>query len=167
MCDPLSITLGAVSLAGVASNAIGQHKAKKANDREAEKAYRQNINDLNARSAEEIIASTAQENAVAKQAQSSAALARVSAAEAGVTGASVDAQQHTIEADQGAANTAIEQNLTATLRQIDRMKRGQLSELASRKNAVQDVDPLALGLQIGGVGLDAFSRFLIKKPKVG
>jgi hypothetical protein len=168
MCDPVSITVGAISLAGGAVNAVGPARANPANDREAQKAFRQNVNDLDARAAEERVAALAQQNAVDRQAQSSAALARVAAAEAGVTGNSVAAQQQSIEADQGRANEAINQNLDATLRQIERMKRGQLSTLQGRENAVQGPSALGVGVQLAGIGADAFTQFLIRRsPKVG
>ena len=167
MCDPLSITMGVVSLAGVGLDAAGKAKAKKENKKEAKRAFQQNIADLNARAAEEEIAALSQRNALARQAQNAAALARVSAAAGGVEGATVDAQQHVIAGDLGRADAAITENLDATLRQIERARRGQIDLKESREHSVAGPNPLGVGVQLAGVGLDIWSRLLINKPKIG
>lgn len=170
MCEPTSIAIASlvISSAGVGLNAHAQNQASKANKREAKRAFKQTYADLSARAVEERIAAAAEENAANRQAASAVSLARVSAAESGVAGQSADAIANTIEGDRGRYVTAVKQNLGSTLTQIERAKAGQLSLQQSRINSVQPANPFLAGLQIAGLGLDAYSTYLGQRtPKGG
>lgn len=160
----IGLTLAA---AGIGLNAKGQSKSDKANKKAAADAFRQSHADLSARGVEERIAAISNQNAINRQAASAAALARVSAGEAGVTGTTAEEVEHDIEFDRGTALSNVGAGLTANLAQLDRAKRGEMSLMHSRMNATNGPSPWLTGLQLAGAGVDFASLLLNQKPTSG
>lgn len=104
-------------------------------------------------------------NAIDRQGQSQDALARVSAGEAGVAGASVDALAGDLAAQAANAKIITQRNLDMTIAQIQEQKRGIATEAKNRINGAQPASNLALGLDVLGTGLSfASSRIAQKAP---
>lgn len=100
-----------------------------------------------------------------RQARMADAEARVSAGEAGVAGASVDALLGDIGRQDAEYKTATDINLNNTLDQLEAEKRGIRVQAENIKAGVAAPSPLALGVGLAGAGLN-FASFLIQRqPK--
>jgi hypothetical protein len=99
-----------------------------------------------------------------RQARKADALARVSAGEAGVTGASVDALVNDISAEASAFKVAQEQNLDMTITQLQREKVSEQAQARNRINSVPAANPFATGLTIAGMGLDFAAGQISRRP---
>jgi hypothetical protein len=92
-----------------------------------------------------------------RSARSTAALARVSAGEAGVTGISVEALLGDIDRKQGEYNATADRNLGQILDQLNREKVSGRTVAQQRIQNVQPASPFATGIAIAGAGLGFWS----------
>lgn len=168
MCDALTIIAGASLALSAGSQVAAAGAQNKASRQNREAAIRARNEDFRALGLQEVqIQDAAQESIMAthRQAQQAEALARVSAGEAGVSGASVEAIIGDIAAQAGRATVNTERNLDASIRQIQQEKRGTAAGAQSRINAVQPANPFAVGLGIGAQALDfAANQIKIRTP---
>lgn len=99
-----------------------------------------------------------------RQAREADAVARVSAGEAGVTGASVDALLGDLTAKASAFKRVQERNLSMSLAQIEREKAGARTQAINQINGVPTVNPVSTALSIAGSGLDLWSTLKLRQP---
>jgi hypothetical protein len=168
MCDPLTIIeVGSLAL-GVGSTIAGanaQNKAAKQNRAAAIAARNEEFRALGLQ--EQQVEDAAQQSIMAahRTAVNAEAQTRVSAGEAGVAGASVQAILADISSQDSAFKVQTERNVKATTTQIQQEKRGVAAGAQSRINAVQPASPLATGLTIVSAGLDfAANQIKIRTP---
>ncbi len=174
MCVPVAavplIAVGAKFVAdagaAIADHAAQQHTHEK-NKSESLRALRETWADIQARQVEEQEAGAQSIMSIDRQARQSDALARVSAGEAGVAGASVDALLGTLEGDQGRARFIAGRNQEMTQGQLEREKRGAASTAVSRINAAPPANPFLTGLRIAGAGVNAGADYFGRLPKIG
>jgi hypothetical protein len=102
-----------------------------------------------------------------RQARSADAVARVSAGEAGVAGASVDAIIGDISRQASEFKTTQERNLDMTIAQLQQEKVGAKSTAQNRINAVPKANPFATGLQIATAGVNFGNVLISRKPSRG
>ncbi len=167
MCDPVTIIAGA-SLAIEAGSAVvgasAQNKASKANAAAATTAMHDTWKSLSLRETQE--QDTTQQTIMQadRQARSADAVARVSAGEAGVAGASVDALAGDISAQASAFKVTQGRNLDMTIAQLQQEKVAAKSAAQSRINSVPGANPFATGLQIATAGVNFANTIVSRKP---
>lgn len=122
--------------------------------------------DLSARESEERQAAAAEIEEGQRQARQASSEVRVSAAEAGVAGMSVDALLGDIERDQAVHQSSVTDNLTISIDQLQRMRMGASADTANRVRSVPSASPWLTGLKIAGAGLDLAAGLKARKPKV-
>lgn len=167
MCDPLTIIAGAslaISVGSEIAHSAGQNKAAKANKAAAEQSLNVDLNVLSDRKVEEQQASSLTIMQADRQARTADAMTRLSAGEAGVAGASVDALTGDIDAQLAQFKSTEKANLDLTLKQIDRQAAGASALAQSRINGVQSANPFATSLAIAGHGVDFANTIRQKKP---
>lgn len=168
MCDPVTIMAGAglaTSIVGdIAGNEAQAKRAKQAKA-SAEVSAQQQIGQLSLRAEQEQESTGLSIVQADRQARMADAQARVSAGEAGVKGASVDAILTDIQRQDDEFNTSANINLTNEQEQIDAEKQGVRAQEQNQINSVPEPSDLATGLQIAGQGLNFASDVLIRRPK--
>lgn len=166
MCEPTAIALGSLIIgsASAAAQHGAQASASRANRRAAIAAMREASKDISLLQAQQTQASSRTIFEVDRQARSTAALARVSAGEAGVTGMSVEALLGDIDRKLGEFKTAEHKNLNMALKQLEREKLSGRTVAQGRIAAVPPPSPFALGLQIGAQGLSFWTGQIARKP---
>lgn len=167
MCDPGTIIAGASLAIGTGSaiaNAKAQDKASKANAENARQALMESWKDISLQEVQQQDATALTIMQADKQARKADALARVSAGEAGVAGASVDALLGDLSAEASAFKMTQEKNLDMTIAQLQREKISGRTVAQNRINAVPGSNPFATGLTIAGQGLDFVSNIISRKP---
>lgn len=102
-----------------------------------------------------------------RQARAIDAMARVSAGEAGVAGASVDALLDLNERDRLTALVNTKKNTAGTLEQLDREALGIDANARNRIAQVQKPSWVRTGLAIGGGGLNGASSYMGSMPSGG
>jgi hypothetical protein len=158
------VALGLIgALAGFAlqgASALASHDAqadqRRANARNALRAYRMNIADLGerARQAEQ---SAAQEFGLyERQGTAAASTGAAAAAEAGVAGSTVTGLLQKYAMETRAAQSAVAASLDNTMGELGRRAEGAFVEYQGRLAGVPAPSGLATGLQIAGAGLDLF-----------
>jgi len=159
---PAAILAGvqaAVSIGG----AITGHAARQREADRSEEATRQALRlqsrDLTIRGIEEVQAAAQARSQAERQAQVATGSAQVSAASAGVRGASVDALVSDISGDLGRVYQSIDFNTVTALDQIQRMREGAELEAQSRLNSIERPSLLQTLLRVGAGGLDAYSTY--------
>lgn len=161
MCDPAT-AIAATSLALGAGSAIASAKAQdklaKQNAADAIRARNEDFRALGLQEAQQQDATQVSIAQAHRTAVNADAVARVSAGEAGVAGASVQAILADISAQESAFKTQALRNEGATIAQLQQEKRGAAAGAQSRINAVQPSNPLAVGLTIGAGALDFASN---------
>lgn len=167
MCEPATIIAGA-GLALGAGSAIAQHKAQanaaKANKQAAMEAMTENWRALSLQEVQAEESTSQSILQVERDSRVAAGLARVSAAEAGVEGASVEALLADFGRSEGEFKVIARKNLEAEIDQLQEQKRGATATAQSRIAAVPNPNPFALGLQIGATALDFASSRIKSKP---
>lgn len=157
MCDPVT-AIAAGSLVIGAGSAIAQHKAQakasKANEAATLASMRESWTDIGIMQVQEGEAAAMTVFEADRQARGAKALAAVSAGEAGVSGASVEALLGDIDRKAGEFKTAEKRNLENTLIQLQREKVSQRTVAQGRIASVPRPNAFATGLTIAGLGLD-------------
>jgi len=170
VCDPVTIIAGA-SLAIEAGSSIAgasaQNKASKANKAAAQQAMQDTWKDISLREVQEQDATSLTIMQADRQARSADAVARVSAGEAGVSGASVDALIGDISAQASTFKVTQERNLDMTISQLQREKVSAKNVAQNRINAVPRANPFATGLQIASAGVTFADKIVSRKPSKG
>lgn len=168
MCDPVT-ALAAATFAVDAGSAIVEHNAQsqksKANKNNALDAFSANIKALDTRETQEKDASAQTIMQADRQARAADALAKVSAGEAGVAGASVDAVLANLTRQKNTFDVSEKENLGNKISQIEQQKTGVGADAQSRINAVPPPNPFLEALQIGQAGLNFGSTIVGNRPK--
>lgn len=166
MCDPTALAIGSLVIG--AGSSVASHKAQndasKANEKEAKRAMREASKDISLQQVQQQDASARTIYEVDRQARSSKALARVSAGEAGVSGASVEALLGDIDRKMGEFKTAEARNLDLVIDQLQREKVSGRQVAQSRIAQVPKASPFTLGLQIGAEAISFYSGQIDRKP---
>lgn len=170
MCEPATIIAGA-SLAIGAGSAVASHKAQakaaKANETNALQAMTESWKDISLQEVQQQDATALTIMHIDRQSRKADALARVSAGEAGVAGASVDAFLGDLSAEASAAKITEGRNLDMTLAQLQREKVSGRTVAQNRINAVPAPNLFATGLTIAGLGVDFAKTIVARKPPKG
>lgn len=170
MCDPGTIIAGA-SLAIGTGSAVVQHKAQakaaKANEANAVQSMVESWKDISLQEVQQQDATALTIMQSDRAARKADALARVSAGEAGVAGASVDAFLGDLSAEASAFKMTQERNLNMTTAQLQREKISGRSVAQNRINAVPAPNLFATGLTIASQGLDFATKIVSRKPSKG
>jgi hypothetical protein len=148
----------AVAIGGAIVGHNAQNKAAKTNEAAAKAAEVNTVNTLSARGRQEVDAAGKTIMQIDRETRTADAQARVSAGDAGVSGASVDALLGVIQGEGLDAKTTTQRNLASTLSQIEGEKKGAVALEQSRVAAVPRANPYLLGFQIAGAGVDYFAQ---------
>lgn len=168
MCDvvtALAATSFIVDTAGKITQHRGQQQQADKTRAAADASAREGISQISLRQNQEQDAAAQSILQADRQARMADAQARVSAGEAGVAGASVDAVLHDISQQDAEFRSATNTNLSNTMDQLDAEKRGIRVQAANQKSLVPYPTPLATGLSIAGSGLDMASLLIRRKTK--
>lgn len=138
----------AIGTVGRINRHVQESKEAEETRRSARESLALSLEDLDARSAEERIAAAINIRDTRQQVRASTATASASAAEAGVSGVSVDLLRGDFARQGGEAVTAIEANRDSRLAQIQRQERGVRAQAQSRINQAQGPSVLNTGLEI-------------------
>lgn len=155
MCEPVSITLGALSIATSIASGIAGYQAQsqaaaeqeryqnemvlarnaqiRQNEQLAAQAYLDQSNQLRLRQSEETAAASQKMQQNSLDAAQARATARVSAGEAGVAGLSIDSLLNDYYRQEGFYNDSVRQNLEWSNRQTEEDLKG------TRASAIQNV----------------------------
>lgn len=171
MCDPVSIGVASAGLAVSVTGDILKAKAEKNQAKQtvasAKLASVEEVNQLSLRENQEQDAAGQSILQADRAARLNDATARVSAGEAGVAGASVDALLNDIQRQNDEFKTNTNINLQNDVGQIEEQKRAARVDAQNRINSVPFPSSLATGLQIGGDVLGAVTPLLIRKRQAG
>src|ERR1051325_2454091 len=150
MCDPVSLGIATISLSAGSSiaNYIGQKNQTDllnaqnkqfyaANKQAAIDAAMVNESELGLRQSQDLLTAAAEKSDITKQETAHTSTAVVSAAEAGVSGNSLDAILNDIQSKAGENKTRIDQNTKMQLDQIQAEKSGVLVEAQNNINTVR------------------------------
>lgn len=169
MCaDPVTIGI-TLAVGSKVVKAIGQKKRSDANKRAAERAALADRRALIARQAEETIALLRGKGETERELEQIKSTILTQAAEANVSGLSVELLEKDIEREEGEIASAVAENIEMLRRQTSRQLRGVEAELESRIAAVPGPNLLALGLDIAsGVhrGLETRSQLAFENKEV-
>lgn len=167
MCDPLTVGTLAIGVGSQIAQHAAQNKASKSNAAAAKRAMAEDWKSLSLQEAQAQDATALTIMQADQQARKADALARVSAGEAGVSGASVDALLADISQDASDFKGAQLRNLDNTVAQIQQEKRAVAAGAQSRINAAPPANMLATALNIGAVGIDVASNYIRKRDTNG
>ena len=146
MCDPMTIMTAMTTIAAAGEK---QQQAK-ANEKNANAAYLNDVTQLNLRQRQEEEAESQRGQEADIQTMKDVSQARTASGESGVSGLSVDALMSDIFRQNLFDDTKGTSNLDATKAQIDAQKEGAKTGRQSRINAVPYPSFAATALQIGG-----------------
>jgi|ERR1043166_7297784 hypothetical protein len=167
MCVPAGVIAGAALVIGAGKEiaaASAQNKASKANAANAQAAMQETWKDLSLQQSQQEDSTATTIMQTDRAAQKADALARVSAGEAGVAGASVDAIVGDISSQASAADVTNRRNLAMTIDRLQREKVGAGITEQNRINAVPPANPFATGLAIAGHVVDYATSRIKAKP---
>ena len=167
MCEPATIIAGAslaINAGSQLANSSAQAKASKANKTAALQAMAEGWKDISLQEVQQQDATALTIMQADRQARKADAIARVSAGEAGVAGASVDALVNDISAEASAFKVTQEKNLDMTITQLQREKVSGKAVAQNRINAVPPPNPFAVGLTIASAGLDFATTLNSRRP---
>lgn len=173
VCEPISLSTAlliggtALEVGSTVSNHVAQGKAAKANKGAALQEMRLNQYDAGVRQQEELKAATQAKTEGARQGLSARAQLRSSAAEAGVTGNSVDMLEGDMVRDEAAYLRSIEDNTEVTLDQLQRVKMGASANAQNRINQVQKPSLLGTAAQVGSTIYGSYERLRLRRPASG
>lgn len=157
----------AIKIGSELGGASAQDQASSANNAAARRAMQDSWKDIGLREVQEQDATTLTIMQADRQARSADAVARVSAGEAGVSGASVDALMGDISAQASAFKMTQQRNLDMTITQLQRDKVAAKTTAQNRINAVPRANPFATGLQIVSAGVDFANTIVSRQPTKG
>jgi hypothetical protein len=156
----LGLISGLASFALQGASAIAGHDAqadqRRANARNALRAYRMNLADLGERSAQAEQAAAQEVGVYQRQGVAAGSTAAAAAAEAGVAGNTVTGLLQKYAMETRTAQGAIATSLENTQSELARRAEGAFVEYQGRVAGVPAPSSLATGLQIAGAGLDLF-----------
>lgn len=173
MCDPVSLSLAALSVASTVATVDAQQKQASAQAKSNQQtydnqmlAYNANIANANAMKTQE--ASVLSQKMIDNNAQArrDTSKATVAAGEAGVSGLSVDALLAELGGRAGQANATAESNYLARDRAIEMDKMNSWAGTASAINSLKtpvEPDYIGAGLRIANTANDYFNPRLADK----
>ncbi len=185
MCDPVSIGIASLALAGgtaVTSYVsqkneaarVGQENEKfyAANKQAAIDAAMLNEHELSLRQSEEILAGAAQNSDLTREEQAALSSTVVAASEAGVSGNSLDAVLSDVASKAGRNKVRNAQNTKMRVDQLTRDKESVLVEAnnninTARQTNVRQPSILTPALQIGGAALNTLDQFRDRQARAG
>lgn len=156
MCEPSTIALAGIALGtglGVIGDVAGhkaQQAAAEANRKAAQKNFQFQIGDIQSRRSEEEQAASLKSRKATEISTGEKSSAKASAAEGGVSGSSVTAQQQDLTRSLSEFLLNTKANRDLRLRQLDRSAEGASAEFKSRVAGVPQPSTFATGLRIGG-----------------
>jgi hypothetical protein len=153
-----------IGATGSVAQHSAQNKAAAANKREALRAQREASKDISLLQVQQQDATARTIYEADRSARSSQALARVSAGEAGVAGASVEALLGDIDRQLGEFQSTEQRNLDMALDQLQREKISGRQVAQSRIAAVPRGNNLALGISLAGAGLEFWAGQINRQP---
>lgn len=149
-------------------SALAGHSAQAKRNAEAtanaNRALQQEFGDLSLAQAQETNAANLTIQQINREAMKRDALARVSAGESGVAGASVDAILSDLSRSASEAVQTTNQNLDMKIAQLDRQKDAAILAAQNRISASPKPNPFLTGLTIAGAGLDTAATIMRRKP---
>lgn len=152
MCAPAVLAATALIQVGSAvAGHVAQKNASEENERSARRARIVETLAIGRRQVQEGVAASRQLGDVDLMEGQMEGSVQASAAEAGVSGGSVDALLGDIQGSGGRARQDIRDSYVATIDQLQLEKAGAKAREQSRINAVPEPSVLATGLRIGGV----------------
>lgn len=153
MCDPVSLSIAGLALAGTTSTIgyIQQHRAATkaadenaaffdANKKAAIDAEVLQSREIGLRQSEELLASATAQQDINLSEEAALSTARVSAAEAGITGHSVDAVLNDIATQGSKERQRMQTNSELQQQQLQREKEGVLAQAQGNINTVRQAD---------------------------
>lgn len=153
----IPLILGAAAFGmGAASSILGhkaQNDAAEDNARAARAAFAETQRALALRAGQERAVASQSILSADRERRMADAMTRVSAGEAGVAGASVDALLTDIVRASAEANSVIQQNLKGTLNQIHAEMGSAQATMQSRINSTPSANPFLTALEIGSSAL--------------
>lgn len=167
MCEPTTIIAGAafaLQVGSTVAGAIEQNNASKENKQAALRAERETDRQLTLRQQQEQDSSALVIKQTEDAGRSAVSVARASAAEAGVAGASVEALYADLERDTATQTMIQRTNLAMTVDQLQQEKRNARTNAQSRINNVPTANPYLAGLQIGAAGLAFAGQMTGRSP---
>lgn len=170
MCEPATI-IASVGLGLQVANSIGSNQAQKKQAKATVQAANDTAVDqthsLSLRESQETDAANTTIMQADRSARMADATARVSAGEAGVAGASVDALLSDLSNQDSAFKVQTQRNLGSTIDQLEQEKVGVRTNAQNRINSAPFPSNLATGLQIAGAGVDFAAGVVARRPKSG
>lgn len=127
-----------------------QAQAAEANEEAARRARQDAVESLSIRQVEEGVRASKARREVDRQATTAEGLLNASAAQAGVSGGSLDLLLGDLEGSRGRALQDINDQYTVTVEQLERAKDSEFAIEAGRQAAVPEPSVFATGLRIGG-----------------
>ncbi|WP_067516908.1 virion core protein, T7 gp14 family [Endozoicomonas ascidiicola] len=168
MCDPVSIAVASMAMAG--GSAIASHQAQSNQAKVQDALYEQNkVNSyasmrnqylgIQNRQSQEMEAASQQVQQRTLQAMEDQATANVAAGEAGVSGFSVERVLQDMGASASRDISTIEQNRDWTMSQLTEEAKGIATQTQSRINGVSQgvkPSPWATAFQLGGAAVNSY-----------
>jgi hypothetical protein len=167
VCDPatvLLVTSAALTIGGQAESYVAGKKASDTNKRNADLGLGVSLNTIATRKAEEADATQMTIMQADRQSQQAKAVTQLSAGEAGVSGASVDALISDISGRFGEVKTAEERNLSQKNAQLNRDASGAIVDAKNQVAGVPAPSAFATSLAIAGTGIDLANTIRKRKP---
>jgi hypothetical protein len=168
MCEPVSIIAGTTAVIGAGSaiaGHVGAANARAKNSKAAYEAGREEQRLIGLRQQQEVEGASLTIMQADRKAREADALARVSAGESGVAGASVDLLLADLERQRLEFSTGTKRNLQNQLDQGQMEKQAAFAGTRNRIASTPGPNPFLTGLQIAGSGLDAAGSYYATKPK--
>lgn len=165
MCDPVSITMVAISAAGSLMAASAQDDAAAANRKAALASQQAQMDSLELQRRQTDEQATDKKSEVAAQEQFRMAQLRVAAGESGVSGVSVNRAEGEIAQDEVRDIAAIESNRRYAAKQTNAQSAGIAAQTMSQINSVPRANWGATALQIAGSGVGAYGKYKDKQPR--
>lgn len=169
MCDPITLTTLAISVASSAAGFVSEMQGAAAQTQYAEQnkvnarvAYEDTTRAINEQQSQALEAAAADKFDTALEARSARATNAVAAGESGISGNTVDGLMRDIYAQQGRYEDRINENTDWSIAQLQQQKRGAGAQMVDRTNAVQPGQKpsfLNLGLKIAAAGIDSYGSY--------
>ncbi len=154
MCDPISIAIAGVTVGGAVAKHVGKKKSAAAERAAANRDFLAQVVDIQARLREEETATEIQKQDVVREGIESAATARASAGESGVSGLSVDLLLGSIEGQVGTARSRLDLQqdfITSQLRREEEAAEAQRQGRVNTRGRGPGLSSLLFGAASGVV----------------
>jgi hypothetical protein len=162
MCEPVTLAVASFGLqaGGAIAGAVAQNKQADALKASATEGLLTQLNDIGVRAKQEVASANADTYQASKQTASTKATAATSAAEGGVGGVSTRMLLESYDRNQADYADSVQENLSGALDQLRSMRAGAFTDYNNtlRGANASRANPFAVGLRIGGAGLELGQR---------